>query len=261
LAPELKFLLGGEGWGSRSLPSNVRWIGHVGTADHNRINCSARMVLNINRDSMANIGFSPPTRVFEAAGAGACLITDAWMGVEQFFLPGHEILVASRAEDIVRWLRQTPLRHSQALGTAMRARALRDHTYALRAREFQHLVRREATSSRAAASELDAINVGSLGSLAQRRSLFSACPSPQHGAMGTQPRFALSHGLCGRGVTGLSFSSATRSGTRRTVTCPIRHSVTCASIPIGQKRCLPCGRNYATPTWPSLDRIFPIVPK
>ena len=167
LAPELKFILGGEGWGSRSLPSNVRWIGHVGTADHNRINCSARMVLNINRDSMANIGFSPPTRVFEAAGAGACLITDAWMGVDQFFLPGHEILVAFRAEDVARWLRETSLRHSQALGTAMRARALRDHTYALRAREFQHLVQREVTSSTAAASELDAVNVGSLGSLAQ----------------------------------------------------------------------------------------------
>ena len=78
LAPELRFILGGEGWGSKALPPNVRWIGHVATNDHNRVNCSARLVLNLNRDSMANVGFSPPTRVFEAAGSGACLITDAW---------------------------------------------------------------------------------------------------------------------------------------------------------------------------------------
>src|SRR5207302_5035919 len=52
LAPEFQFLLGGEGWGGKRLPHNVRWIGHVGTANHNVINSSARMVLNINRDSM-----------------------------------------------------------------------------------------------------------------------------------------------------------------------------------------------------------------
>ena len=167
LAPELKFILGGEGWGSRSLLRNVRWIGHVGTADHNRINCAARMVLNINRESMANVGFSPPTRVFEAAGAGACLITDFWTGIEQFFAPGKEILVASHAQDIVRLLKETSVQQSQAIGSAMRSRALRDHTYALRAREFHNLIEREASSSRAAASEFDAVNLGSVGSLAQ----------------------------------------------------------------------------------------------
>ena len=63
------------------------------------------MVLNINRDSMAGVGFSPPTRVFEAAGAGACLITDRWAGIENFFLPEKEILVAANAEEIVACLR------------------------------------------------------------------------------------------------------------------------------------------------------------
>src|SRR6185436_16662234 len=61
LAPEFTFVLGGEGWGDKRLPRNVRWIGHVRTEDHNAVNCSARMVLNINRDSMANVGYSPPT--------------------------------------------------------------------------------------------------------------------------------------------------------------------------------------------------------
>ena len=84
LAPEFQFALGGEGWADKPMPGNVRWIGHVATGDHNRVNCSARMVLNINRDSMAGVGFSPPTRVFEAAGAGACLITDQWDGIDHF---------------------------------------------------------------------------------------------------------------------------------------------------------------------------------
>lgn len=141
LAPDKKFVLGGEGWGGKSLPSNVRWIGHVATGDHNRVNCSARMVLNINRESMANVGFSPPTRVFEAAGAGACLVTDAWPGVDQFFALGTEILVASSAEGIVRWMRGVSDDHVREIGAAMRVRALRDHTYSLRAKQVDSVLR------------------------------------------------------------------------------------------------------------------------
>jgi spore maturation protein CgeB len=142
LAPEMSFLLGGEGWAGKPMPSNVRWIGHVGTGDHNRVNCSARMVMNINRESMANIGFSPPTRVFEAAGAAACLITDAWPGVEMFFAPREEILVASSAKDIVSLLRTIDASRAAEIGRAMRERALRDHTYALRARQVDQILRR-----------------------------------------------------------------------------------------------------------------------
>jgi spore maturation protein CgeB len=135
LAPEMEFLLGGEGWSDKPLPLNVRWIGHVATADHNRVNCSARMVLNLNRDSMARVGFSPPTRVFEAAGAGACLITDAWTGIEMFFAPRHEILTASSAEQIVEHLRSVDGEQAIQIGQNMRDRALADHTYAQRARQ------------------------------------------------------------------------------------------------------------------------------
>jgi spore maturation protein CgeB len=140
LAPELSFVLGGEGWADKSLPPNVRWIGHVGTGDHNRVNCSARMVLNLNRDSMASVGYSPPTRVFEAAGAGACLITDRWTGIEAFFEPGSEILVAGSAEEIVAHLRRINAGEARGIGSAMRARALRDHTYALRAVELDGIL-------------------------------------------------------------------------------------------------------------------------
>lgn len=140
-APDLQFLLGGEGWGSKSLPNNVRWIGHVRTEHHNAINCSARMVLNINRESMAQTGFSPPTRVFEAAGAAACLITDAWTGVEHFFEPGREILVAHDVDDIVRHLRRTSAVDARRIGSAMHARALRDHLYESRARLVNQVLR------------------------------------------------------------------------------------------------------------------------
>lgn len=142
-APELRFLLGGEGWGGKQLPQNVRWIGHVGTAQHNVINCSPRMVLNINRESMAKVGFSPPTRVFEAAGAGACLITDHWTGVEQFFDPDTEILVANDALAVVQHLRSTSAEKARSMGVSMRARALRDHTYQARAQKVNEILQGE----------------------------------------------------------------------------------------------------------------------
>lgn len=151
LAPDLRFILGGEGWGGKQLPGNVRWIGHVGTGDHNRVNCSARMVLNLNRDSMANVGFSPPTRVFEAAGAGACVITDAWTGIDTFFDPGKEILVASSAEQIVALLRDTTAEKAREIGDAMRRRALRDHTYTQRAEQVSEILAHATTRQSAVA--------------------------------------------------------------------------------------------------------------
>jgi spore maturation protein CgeB len=141
LAPEYQFALGGEGWAGKAMPQNVRWIGHVGTGDHNRVNCSARMVLNINRDSMAGVGYSPPTRVFEAAGAGACLVTDQWIGIETFFKPSQEILVAANAEEVVNYLRITSDIEARQIGNNMRARALRDHTYQLRASQFDEITK------------------------------------------------------------------------------------------------------------------------
>lgn len=156
LAPEMRFILGGEGWAGKALPRNVRWIGHVGTAIHNQVNCSARMVLNINRESMAHVGFSPPTRVFEAAGAGACLITDEWNGVETFFRPGREILVAKNAEDIVSHLRAVSPEEARRVGSAMRVRALREHTYELRAQTVDAILakaRQQRTSPGIAVEE------------------------------------------------------------------------------------------------------------
>jgi spore maturation protein CgeB len=145
LAPHMRFVLGGEGWRGKPVPPNVRCMGHVGTRDHNRVNCSARIVLNVNRDSMADTGFSPPTRIFEAAGAGACVVTDCWKGIETFFAPGREVLVAADAEDVVEYLKTRDRNQTQAIGCAMRQRALEEHTYRLRARQVDAIVTQAAT--------------------------------------------------------------------------------------------------------------------
>lgn len=138
LAPDQKFLLGGEGWGGKPMPPNVRYVGHVPTADHNRINCSAGMVLNINRASMADFGFSPPTRVFEVAGAGTCMLCDDWPGLSDCFVPEREILVVRDAEDVMRALRHHSTATRKRIGADFHARGLRDHTYAQRAAQADY---------------------------------------------------------------------------------------------------------------------------
>lgn len=137
LAPDKQFLLGGEGWGDKALPLNVRWIGHVPTDRHNVVNCSATMVMNINRSSMATIGYAPPTRVFEVAGAGSCMLCDEWPGIEHFFEPEKEILVIDSAEEVVAALASHDEQSRRRIGQAFHARAVRDHTYAQRAAEAE----------------------------------------------------------------------------------------------------------------------------
>jgi spore maturation protein CgeB len=132
-APELDFVLGGNGWGDMALPDNVRYVGHVPTRTHRAWNCSARMVLNINRADMAETGFSPPTRVFEAAGCASCVVTDAWEGIATFLTPDAEVLVVHSATELVDLLRSISPRRSAMIGQAARARVLRDHTYTARA--------------------------------------------------------------------------------------------------------------------------------
>lgn len=128
-APEKSFVLGGSGWGDKGVPPNIRYVGHVYTKDHNAFNCSAEMVLNISRDSMARYGFSPATRVFEAAGSAACIITDRWQGISTFLEPEREILVADNGSDVAALLRLISAERAQSIGQAARRRVLADHTY------------------------------------------------------------------------------------------------------------------------------------
>jgi spore maturation protein CgeB len=134
--PDRRMLLGGSGWGDKPLPANVQYLGHVYTADHNAFNCTPRAVLNVSRESMARYGFSPATRVFEAAGAAACLITDAWEGLETFFEPGTEVLVARNGDEVAQHVAALDAQRARAIGQAAYRRVLAEHTYAHRAAQI-----------------------------------------------------------------------------------------------------------------------------
>lgn len=143
--PEQFFLLGGSGWDDHPAVQreNVRYLGHVGTVDHNAFNATPLAVLNISRESMARYGYSPATRVFEAAGAGARLITDAWEGVDAFLTPGEECLVANDGDDVARHVKELTPDRARAIGAASLQRVLREHTYAQRAAQLEALLQEE----------------------------------------------------------------------------------------------------------------------
>ncbi|HJS03065.1 MAG TPA: glycosyltransferase [Variovorax sp.] len=144
--PEARFLLGGSGWEDKAMPSNVKYIGHVYTADHNAFNATPKAVLNVSRESMARYGFSPATRVFEAAGAGACLITDAWEGIELFLEPEREVLVASSGEEVAAHLERLDPAAAHRIGLAACKRLLAQHTYAHRAAQLEALLEGRETA-------------------------------------------------------------------------------------------------------------------
>jgi spore maturation protein CgeB len=146
--PTHRFLLGGNGWDGKAMPGNVERVGHVGTADHNAFNLSPLAVLNVARESMAEVGYSPATRVFEAAGVGGCLITDAWTGIELFLKPDEEILVARDGREVAELLLALTESTARRIGAAARRRILDEHTYARRAAEANALFRRAIEAKR-----------------------------------------------------------------------------------------------------------------
>jgi|SRR5215203_793242 len=145
-SPGRRFLLGGSGWGDKAMPANVQYLGHVYTRDHNAFNCTPLAVLNISRESMARYGFSPATRVFEAAGAGACLITDEWIGIPLFLEPGREVLVAANGEEVAERLRGLDPERARQIGQAAKRRILAEHTYAHRAAQVESILGLQTTT-------------------------------------------------------------------------------------------------------------------
>jgi len=139
--PQRSFLLGGSGWEDRvaGLP-NVRYLGHVPPGDHNALNRSALAVLNVSRESMAANGWSPATRVFEAAGAGACLVTDAWDGIEEFLAPGEEVLVARDGAEVAELVEALDPERARQIGEAALERVLAEHTYDRRAQQVEAIL-------------------------------------------------------------------------------------------------------------------------
>src|SRR5215469_5347350 len=134
------FVLGGSGWNDKPMPANVRYVGHVYTRDHNAFNCTPKAVLNISRESMARYGFSPATRVFEAAGAKACILTDAWLGIELFLEPEKEVLACRNGEEVAEELRALTPKRARAIAEQAYRHILACHTYAHRAELVEALL-------------------------------------------------------------------------------------------------------------------------
>lgn len=145
-----QFMLGGSGWEDKAMAANIRRIGHVSTRDHNAFNCTPKAVLNISRESMASNGFSPATRVFEAAGAGACLITDFWEGIDLFLKPDEEVLVARDGQDVADIMNTLTRARAREIGQRALARVLAEHTYDHRAAEADLIFRNHAEKREAA---------------------------------------------------------------------------------------------------------------
>jgi spore maturation protein CgeB len=134
--PDLRFVLAGSQY-----PQDFPWTGniyyrsHMPPPDHASFFSSSRLTLNITRGPMAAAGYCPSGRLFEAAACGAAMVTDPWPGLEEFFEPEREVLVARGTSDVLDALERSPT-ELQAIGSAARDRAVACHSADVRAREM-----------------------------------------------------------------------------------------------------------------------------
>lgn len=148
--PQKRFLIGGAQYPD-GFPwtGNIAFTGHLEPAQHRGFFCSGRATLNVTRRAMAEYGFCPSGRLFEAAACGVPLLSDGWEGLEQFFTPGEEILRVDTAEEVLDTLclSDTELRR---VAEAAQFRALREHTADCRVRDLEAAlaaVRRQAVNT------------------------------------------------------------------------------------------------------------------
>jgi spore maturation protein CgeB len=125
---------------------NVYFVQHLPPMEHPAFYCSSRLTLNVTLSPMADLGYCPSGRIFEAAACGTPVLTDDWMGLDTFFRVGEEILVARTAEDVLAALARSP-EELFRIGRAARERALTEHTAAHRAEELVALMEGALSSS------------------------------------------------------------------------------------------------------------------
>lgn len=147
--PEQRFVVAGPMYPAElRWPANVERIENVTPHDHPSFYAAQRFTLNVTRADMVRAGWSPSVRLFEAAACATPVISDWWEGLDDFFEPGSEILVAADGEDVARYLADVSEAELRALGARARARVLREHTPQCRVRELERHV---AEVARAAA--------------------------------------------------------------------------------------------------------------
>lgn len=116
-------------------PANVATHWHLEPPLHPAFYSANRLTLSVTRQAMREWGYTPSGRLFEAAACGTPILTDAWPGLEAFFTPGDEILVADSASDALEALERSAAELAR-IGGAARERTLAQHTGAARAREL-----------------------------------------------------------------------------------------------------------------------------
>lgn len=143
-APQRRFLIGGAMY-PQAFPwaENIYFVRHVPPELHPVFFSSCRLTLNVTRAAMAAYGWCPSGRLFEAAACGAPLLTDVWEGLDTFFTPGDEILLAESPEDVLDAL-DCPAEQLQRMAARARERVLAEHTAAHRASELQALLQTAA---------------------------------------------------------------------------------------------------------------------
>jgi spore maturation protein CgeB len=139
--PEHRFVVVGAQYPDELIwPENVRHIEHLPPDTHSKFYCSLSYALNLTRQHMVAAGYSPSVRLFEAAACGVPVISDSWPGIEEFFVPGREILLASDTDDVVRLLTRLRQSRRRSIANAARERVLKNHTAETRAIEFERYV-------------------------------------------------------------------------------------------------------------------------
>jgi spore maturation protein CgeB len=139
--PQRKFIVAGPQYPPNiAWPDNVQRVAHLSPRHHAGFYGSSRLTLNVTRREMVMAGYSPSVRLFEAAACGAAIVSDNWPGLETFFAPGREVLLAASQEDILRYLSDYDERELRRIGHAARERVLASHTSDIRAGEFERAV-------------------------------------------------------------------------------------------------------------------------
>jgi len=118
-------------------PANVEFVEHLAPPEHRAFYNSLRFALNLTRADMVRAGYSPSVRLFEAAACGTPIISDYWEGLDSVLRVGSEILVARSADEMMRYLRETPDSERVAIGERARLRVLSEHTAAHRAAQLE----------------------------------------------------------------------------------------------------------------------------
>jgi spore maturation protein CgeB len=140
LLPRERFLIAGAQYPQMPLPSNVEYQVHLYPRDHAAFYCSNRLTLNLTRAAMRRYGWSPSTRLFEAAACGACIVSDTWPGLEALLMPEVEVLLAESRTDVLGHLAALTPERRQRIGEAARQRVLAEHTYQRRAAQLHSVL-------------------------------------------------------------------------------------------------------------------------